>query len=170
MTNYDFLVETISTPTDDCLVWPRGQNGHGYGRLVVKGKKFLAHVFALELTKPRPEGKVCSIKGLWVDGRRLDAAHGPCHNRLCFNPGHLSWKTRAENLADRDRDGTMTLGDSHGSTVVPDVDVAFMRSLYKGPRRGPDRTGPTHEELAERFGCSRPHVTAILNGVWRRGA
>ena len=153
MSRYDDLVEMISTPTDDCLVWPHGRNDHGYGRVKVDGKDGRAHMIALDLHTPRPMGKVCSIKNEWVPGHKLHAAHGPCHNRLCFNPQHLSWKTRAENQADRKRDGTSNDNENHGNCKIPDADVARIRELYKG--RG---KGPTQYELADQFDCSARHI------------
>ena len=167
VSNYDFLVEAISTPTDDCLVWGRGKFGNGYGAVAVDGKMRSTHRVALELTKPAPAGKVCSIRGEWVPGHKLHAAHGPCHNELCFNPQHLSWATRAENSADRERDGTHIGNEDHGRCVISDADVALIRSLWEGPYRGPNRTGPTQTELAERFGCTRVNIGLIVRGRTR---
>ena len=160
----------ISTPTDDCLVWGRGKDGDGYGAVKVDGKMRKAHRLALQLTKPAPVGKVCSVKGEWVPGHRLEAAHGPCHNRLCFNPLHLSWRTRAENEADKKRDGTdvYASNEGHGSCVIPDADVARIRELYKGPQHhSRPKTGPTQTELADQFGCHRSNIGRIVNGRQR---
>jgi hypothetical protein len=166
MTNYDFLIESISEVTDDCLVWPHTKLSNGYGQVKVDGKKRLTHRVALQLTKPPPAGKVCSVKGGWVPGHKLDAAHGPCHNRLCFNPRHLSWATRAENLADRKRDGTdvYVSNEDHGRCKLTDADVARIRSLYKGKGKG-----PTQHELADQFGCSQSQIGVIVNGHSRLG-
>jgi AraC-like DNA-binding protein len=164
MKNYEYLVDAISTPTDDCLIWPHCASSNGYGRVRVDGETHRAHRLALELTKPRPAGKVCSVKNEWVEGDKLHAAHGPCHNRSCFNPQHLSWKTRAENQADRKRDGTHQVNENHGACTIPDTTVARSRELWEGPHRGPNRTGPTLRELAEQFGCSRQQIHRIVNG------
>ena len=126
------------------------------------GKLRPAHVVALEHVTPRPTGKVCSVKGEWVDGSKLDAAHGPCHDRLCCNPLHSSWKTRAENHTDKKRDGTHSANEDHHSSKLSDVVVDRIRELYKG--RG---KGPTQSELADQFGCDQAHISLIVNGKCR---
>ena len=164
MKNYEYLVDAISTPTDDCIVWPYSKDGRGYGRVWDGTKVRHAYLIALEHATPCPEGKVCAIKGDWVPGHKLQAAHGPCHNPACFNPKHLSWSTKAENAADRKRDGTHIANEDHVKCKVPNADVALIRELYKGPRRGKrPETGPTLRELAEQFGCSKSQVHAIVN-------
>jgi|SaaInlStandDraft_1057018.scaffolds.fasta_scaffold31052_5 hypothetical protein len=173
MTNYEYLVESIDSPGDDCIVWPNGKFANGYGQVWDGSKIRGAHVVALELKIPRPIGKVCSIHGNWVPGDKLDAAHGSCHNRLCFNPKHLSWKTRAENQSDRKRDGTDTypVGERHGKCTIPEAVVEAIRDEYKGPqKRGPKtgpNTGPTLQELADKYGCALGHVGRIVNGKQR---
>jgi len=164
MTNHDWLKRAVLTLTDECIIWPHAKNRDGYGNVWVGGKKRLAHRVALDLTKPRPIGKVCSVKGEWVEGHRLDAAHGPCHNRPCCNPRHLTWATRAENLADRKRDGTdvYVSNEAHGMCELSDADVGRIRSLYEGRGRGPTQT-----ELADQFDCSQTQISDIVNGKSR---
>ena len=170
MTNHEYLVDAISTVTDDCVVWERGKLADGYGQVSVDGKMHRAHRLALQLTKPRPMGKVCSVKGRWVPGHKLEAAHGPCHEPLCFNPLHLSWRTAAENQADRKRDGTHNDNENNGQCRLSDADVARIRSLWEGPYRGPNRTGPTQTELAVRFGCGQTQIHNIVNAEQRIAA
>ena len=160
----------ISTPTDDCLVWGRGKDGDGYGAVKVDGKMRKAHRLALQLTKPAPVGKVCSVKGEWVPGHKLAAAHGPCHNRSCFNPKHLSWRTLAENTADRKRDGTGQDNEDNGSCKLSNADVTRIRELWEGPYRGPNRTGPTQYELADQFGCDTTYISKVVRGQNRPSA
>ena len=170
MANYDDLVDAISTVTDDCIIWEHGKFAEGYGAVAVDGKMRSTHRVALQLSKPAPVGKVCSVKGHWIPGHKLEAAHGPCHNRLCFNPRHLSWSTRAENNADRKRDGTHNDNEANGRCKLADVDVARIRSLWEGPHRGPDRTGPILRELAEQFDCSLSQISYIVNNQKRLAA
>jgi hypothetical protein len=175
VTQYEFLVASVESHTGDgCLDWEYGTDRGGYGKVWDGRKHRRAHVVALELTTPRPIGKVCSIKGKWVPGKKLQAAHGPCHNTGCFNPAHLSWKTSAENIADKKRDGTHQAGESHPSSTIPSEVVDAMKAEWKGPQKpGPktgSSTGPSQRELARKYGLSQGHVGRILRGEYRSAA
>ena len=150
MTKHEELLEMISVPTDDCIAWPYAAN-RGYGVVVIDRKTHYAHRLALSTVSEPPTEK-------------HQAAHGPCHNRACVNPLHLSWKTATENQADKRRDGTHLEGEAAPACTIPDVDVALIRSLYKGPQhpRRP-KTGPTQSELANQFGCDQTTISDIVN-------
>ena len=165
MRRYDELLEMISAVTDECVLWPYAQWGGGYGCVKVDGEDRPTHLVALELATPRPAGKVCEVKNEWVDGSKLHAAHGPCHNRLCCNQRHLSWKTIAENAADKERDGTHNDNENHPLCKLSDADVDLIRSLYKGKGRG-----PTQYELADQFDCSQTQINKIVRGKQRSAA
>jgi HNH endonuclease len=101
----DTFEELVLIETDDCVVWPHGTDKGGYGVVRFDGFTRPVHRVALERhvgPPPTPEHK---------------AAHGPCHNRRCMNYRHLSWKTNAENLADKLRDGTLTSAGWNRSKV-----------------------------------------------------
>ena len=168
MTGYEYLKVSIDNPGDDCIIWPHAKSRAGYGHVWDDSKVRRVHIIALELKIPRPIGKVCSIKGNWLPGDKLVAAHGPCHNKLCFNPRHLSWNTVAENMADKKRDGTHIVGESHGQCTIPESVVEAIKAEYKGPqpRRGP-RNGPTLQELADKYGCSQAQIHNIVRGKSR---
>lgn len=75
-----FFDENVGRETDDCIVWPFGKDKDGYGVLPPNRR---VHQVACELHGPKPHPK-------------MEAAHS-CHNPSCFNPRHLSWKTRLKN-------------------------------------------------------------------------
>lgn len=84
----------------------------------------------------------------------LDAAHS-CGVRLCINPRHLRWATRAENMADAIEHGTTTRGERHGAHKLEEVDVREILDLLS--------RGETHESIAVKYGVSRNAITGIAN-------
>jgi hypothetical protein len=75
---------------DDCWEW-QGARSHGYGRLRLRRRLFLAHRVAYTLAKgPIPPGAV--------------VMHA-CDNPPCCNPAHLSLGTMLDNARDMDAKG-----------------------------------------------------------------
>lgn len=93
-------LETTAIPYvgDECLAFPYSRDGHGYGRINLKGKFIGAHAFVLMATageKPSPRHEVCHTCG----GGHLG----------CVNPRHLFWGTRTENVKDSIDRGTFRI-------------------------------------------------------------
>lgn len=96
-----FFNAALQLDTDECIIWPFGLSS-GYGTLAVaKGVRIrVTRLACIQVYGPPPNPKDVVL-------------HGPCHDQRCFNPRHLRWGTQAENMMDRNRDGTMPKGESH---------------------------------------------------------
>lgn len=135
--------------TDDCIIWPFALLAEGYGYVNLNGRQRTAHRASLLIHVGDPPAS------------DMDAAHGPCHNRACVNPRHLSWKTRKENIHDRFRDGTLRAGklrilkdpeDPHSPAKLTAAEVAAIRS------------SPLNQsELARQYGVKQNTVCDIIN-------
>lgn len=69
---------------DECWVWMRARNNHGYGQIGHDRKVVYAHRVSWELHHGRPV----------PDGKELDHL---CRNPPCVNPSHLEAVTHREN-------------------------------------------------------------------------
>lgn len=130
--------------TEDCLPWPYGTNGSGYGVVRWEGRKRPAHRVVLELVEGPPPAE------------SMEAAHAPlvCHNRLCVSPAHLRWATSAENKADRVLDGTVARGTGNGSAKLTEAQAL---AVYNDPR--------PQSEIAAEYGIPNQQVSRIKRGV-----
>src|ERR1039458_3356779 len=77
--------------TDQCIAWPFGESGHGYGAKV-SDLGYPHQFICRKFHGPEPTAK-------------HEVAHG-CGNRICINPKHLRWATHTENEADKLLHGT----------------------------------------------------------------
>ena len=129
----------------DCLIWPFGEKGGGYGEVRVNGLKVLAHRHMCELVNGPPPSPL------------HEAAHSCGHGDLgCVHPKHLRWATPAENQADRLLHGTDMRGEKHWQQKLTEADVIAIRAL-KGAE--------TQRETALRFGVTREMISAIQRRV-----
>jgi len=104
-----------SAVVDKCIIWPFCKCKKGYG-IVASSVHESGRASRLSLvifTGRNPKGFV--------------AAHGPCHNRLCVNPHHLSWKTHKGNAEDRIRDGTEIFGEQRYLSKLTADQVLLIR-------------------------------------------
>lgn len=133
---YKFLCKALVAEQDACILWPYSVGSHGYGDFRKNSKHFLAHRYVCEQAHgPAPA--------------KHDAAHS-CGNKLCVNPQHLSWKCRAENLADKIMHGTHVFGEAHPDAVLSEKQVSLIRnSKVKGA------------ELAKKLGVHPNTIYAV---------
>ncbi|WP_143535381.1 hypothetical protein [Rhizobium sp. N122] len=129
----------------DCLTWPFGRGAtKDYGMLRVDDKMVYTHRYICELvhgSPPTPDH---------------DAAHscGKGHEG-CVAPGHLDWKTRAENVADTLVHGTRNRGERNGQAKLTEADVRIIIAL-----NGTE----TRCKMADRFGVSSRAIADIHRG------
>jgi len=138
-----YFNQHVHTVTDDCTLWPYGEDGCGYGLISRIGK---VHAMACaERHGPRPEG--------------MEARHS-CRNRRCFNPKHLQWGTHAENAADMVEHETQARGESHGSAKLTELDVLQIRRMLG--------IGARQVDMATQFGIAQCSVSEIKQRkTWR---
>lgn len=90
---------------------------------------------------PRPDG--------------MDAAHEDGDRDNCA-ASNVSWKTPAQNAADRTRHGTQVWGANHPNTRISAENVELIK-----------QSAATEEALGERFGISPSHAGNIRRGTRR---
>lgn len=133
---------------DDCLTWPYGKDRHGYGQVHINGRKHTVSRMVCDAVSGPPPSD------------NLDAAHSCGRGHLaCVTKAHLSWKTRAENMADAIEAGTIARGERKvRSSKLKEADVTSIRSL---------RGSISQRQLAEQFGISQQTVSDIHAGkIW----
>lgn len=137
--NLKSATEYIVEPGTGCWIWQRTKDRHGYGRLVVNGKRRFAHQVMFERYKgPIPEGTepdhICPF--------------GP--NKSCVNPDHLEPVLHKVNCRRGSR-SRLTPGQAADIRATP-------RPL----------TRETAEALAERYGMSIEGIRKVVSGQrWR---
>ena len=105
--------------TKSCWPCTDSLDGHGYGRLTFRGKRFQAHRFSYELfVGPIEAGK-------HVLHRK------ECSNRACVNPNHLYLGTNADNVRDRELWGKTSVGENNCNSKLTEEDVLTIRHLHK---------------------------------------
>ena len=146
-----FVRDAAASDTDECVLWPEHwATKRGYGKVWHQGETVIAHRLTLSLAT-----------GVPMDDPR-HAAHGECHNTLCCNPKHLSWKTSKENNADKLRDGTDNRGEKHHGAKLTEPEVL---AIY--------RSSESRSVLAKKHGATQAQISRIKTGKrwgWLTGA
>lgn len=135
-----WLRSQVSHDSDECLPWPFGDNGNGYGQVRFEG------------TSRYPHRIMCG----WVHGQSPSPLHQAAHscgNRLCVNPQHLRWSDQSGNELDKVGHGRDIRGERHPNAKLTEKDVLEIRAL---------EGSLTHEEMAQKFNIGSVHVHRIL--------
>lgn len=119
-----------------CMEWQSYCQPNGYGRFgYSKYRQVFAHRLAYSLVHGEiPEGKVVMHT---------------CDNPRCVNVEHLRLGTQIENIAD-----TKSKGRTKRSRLLP-----FLPNICEM-----DAAGITQQDIANKYGVSRPLVSLLLNG------
>ena len=132
-------------PADRCVLWPYSLLSVGYGVVRFKGKNMAANRVALIIyTGENPKG--------------MDAAHGPCNNRLCCNPHPehgLRWASRKENVKDMFDHGDLA-GRRESDLRRAGLTEEKILEIYND--------SGTATEIAKRHGVSLYQAGAIRRG------
>ncbi|MDW9762144.1 hypothetical protein GOB02_21645 [Sinorhizobium meliloti] len=123
----------------DCLAWPFGKTRAGYGTIKIDGKTREVHRY------------ICEIINGYPPTPDHEAAHscGKGHE-ACISPGHLSWKTPAENAADKFVHETAVRGER--LSKLSEAQVREIRNL-KGVR--------SQAKIAREFGVNQSTISDI---------
>lgn len=126
---------------NDCLIWPWFKDENGRGNIWHNGRMVKVPRFVCTLAHGEPPTP------------KHDAAHECGNGHLgCINPHHLSWKTKAENEADKIRHGTLICGEDF-----------FNAKITEDQARQILASNESAYVLAERFGINRRTVQDIWN-------
>lgn len=127
---------------DDCLIWPFSRP-NGYGRLWRDGRSQVVSRLVCE-----------DAHGLPPTAKH-DAVHSCNNGHLgCSTKRHISWGTRAENVAEAIASGTFHTGEKCYNSKLTEADVREIRSL---------RGSASQREIGARFGIDQSTVSDIQN-------
>lgn len=140
-----FLLEVAANyEGKDCLIWPFCKGSDGYGKIKIDGKMRMANRVLCERVYGAPPTP------------KHEAAHSCGKGHLsCITKGHLSWKTAAENAADKLIHGTSPRGANSPRAKLSEAKAREILAL-KGKE--------TKAFIANKFGISPTTVWRIHKG------
>lgn len=132
-----WLMVDKSGGPDSCWIWNGYKQRLGYGRVVVEGKRWLAHRYAY-----------------WSVNKKLtEAICHQCDNLSCCNPKHLIAATRDFNNKDRVRKkrSACVKGENGHFSILKNQDVLDIR-----------QSSLTREDLAKKYGVHKNTIRDVL--------
>lgn len=137
---------------DDCWDWQAALNHSGYGKFGIRDSE--SELFGVKSGGPIGSHRVAFYLANGFIDPKLMILHS-CDRTSCCNPNHLRQgdaKDNGEDMADRKRG---TIGRKGLYMKLSNDDVREMRRLH-------EEDGWSHEDIMEKFDCSRTHVGEIL--------
>lgn len=140
-----FLKDSISIETDDCILWPFAEydRGRGYGSVLFDGRMRRAHRVAYRLTASNYDETLCVLHR--------------CDTPACYNPKHLYQGTQRKNAEDREsrNRGNHVKGDRVNTSKLTADKVRIIRML--------DKIGIGHCTIGRIFGVNHSSVRSIVH-------
>jgi hypothetical protein len=147
LSNLSWLVKSVQTLTDDCLIWPFKKDNNGYGRLRIPASVLgesgkivttAAHRYAFKL-----------IHG------RFPSPHGlhKCDTPACVNPRHIFEGSYAENVADMVRKNRQSKGSRFAHAKLTEADIIEIRLLLS--------SGWLQKDVADLYSVSHSRISYI---------
>jgi hypothetical protein len=137
--NLQYIIDALKIQTDECQEWPFYRNKAGYGCVQYRGKVELAHRVVLMITEPNLfMGTLCALHH--------------CDNPPCFNPRHLYFGTKLDNVRDKFARGRNreARGEEQGLSKLTRAQIIEIRT---SPLR--------NKEIAPLFGVTPENISAI---------
>ena len=133
-------------PWDGCWVWLRDSMKSGYGRVVYRGKPWMAHRVSYEIANGS-----------------IPSGHYVCHhcdNPCCVNPSHLFVGTQQDNMRDAQQKNRRSVGEQHPNSKLTTRDVSEIRDeLASGMRQ---------VDIAAAHGVRQSIISEIKTGRKRK--
>lgn len=141
----DWIMQAhASIATDECVIWPFGRTGNGYGALKKKQKQLSAHRVMCELRNGPPPPD------------RPFACHSCGHGKNgCVNPAHLYWGSPKDNATDAIAHGVLAKGEAQHLARLTREEVRHIRKL---------RGAMPIVDIAKRFGVVPGTISHIYAG------
>lgn len=135
-----WLREHVIYDGTECLIWPFGFEGDGYGQATLGSRGMKAHRAMCILAHGEPP-----------EGAN-QAAHR-CGNRKCVNPKHLYWATEQQNSDDKFPHGSVRRGSHAPCAKLTEAQV--LKIL---------RDDRPSKEVAADYACAARSIRAIREG------
>lgn len=129
---------------DECLTWPFGGNGAGYGKGNFNGKYQYAHRYVCTLAHGEPPASN------YLALHRCGKGH-----EGCVNPKHLYWGTASDNIRDTIAHGTANRGERTYCAKLSEADVKQIKARLECD---------TMAAIASDYGVHRSTIRSIKIG------